>query len=84
VEQVTLEQWYRAHEAAKRVAQEKGEPEPAVVLQVPVGTTLKMVEDNLIVATLSYLGGHKTKTAQMLGISKKTLYNKLRDLNFTP
>ena len=41
--------------------------------------TLDEVIKGHIQATLEYLGGNKTQTAKVLGITVKTLYNKLRD-----
>jgi DNA-binding NtrC family response regulator len=37
------------------------------------------LERLLIEATLHQLGGNKTRTAETLGISLKTLYNRLND-----
>ncbi len=42
-----------------------------------VGMPLEEVEKNHILQTLAYSHGNKTKTAQSLGITIKTLYNKL-------
>lgn len=42
-----------------------------------VETGLAEVEKNHILRTLAYHGGNKTKTAKVLGITIKTLYNKL-------
>ena len=47
------------------------------VLQVPVGTNLADVERWLIFATLQKCGGNKTRAAALLGVSLKTLYNRL-------
>jgi two-component system, NtrC family, response regulator AtoC len=47
------------------------------LLRVKVGTRLTEVERRLILATLEALGGNKAKTAERLGISLKTLYNRL-------
>jgi DNA-binding NtrC family response regulator len=49
--------------------------EPAAAL--PVGSSIAEVEQQLIVATMERCGGNKTKAAEILGISLKTLYNKL-------
>jgi DNA-binding NtrC family response regulator len=48
-------------------------------LGVRVGMTLADVEQRLIVATLSHFDGSKTKAAETLGISLKTLYNRLQE-----
>jgi DNA-binding NtrC family response regulator len=44
---------------------------------LPIGATIAEVEQQLIVATMQRCGGNKTAAAGMLGISVKTLYNKL-------
>ncbi|MGH8071406.1 MAG: sigma-54-dependent transcriptional regulator [Candidatus Entotheonellia bacterium] len=49
--------------------------EPAV----PVGLTLKEVERELIRKTLEHTGGNRTKAAEVLGISRATLHNKLKE-----
>ena len=41
------------------------------------GQTIEEVEKELIHATLDKVQGNKTLAAQMLGISTKTLYNRL-------
>ena len=48
------------------------------VVPVRVGSTIADVERDLIIATLAYCDGAKERTADMLGISLKTLYNRLR------
>jgi len=47
------------------------------VLRVPVGTRLADVERWMIFATLGRCAGNKTRTAALLGVSLKTLYNRL-------
>jgi len=49
------------------------------VLSVRVGASIAEVERLLIIATLEHCGGHKEKTAEVLGVSLKTLYNRLRE-----
>ena len=49
------------------------------VFQVRVGSTITEVERQLILATLEQCNGTKEKAAEMLGISLKTLYNRLRE-----
>jgi DNA-binding NtrC family response regulator len=64
-------------------------PEPAVrieagVIESPdtvsfrIGTSLDDAEKQLILRTLSAHGNNKTRTAEILGISLKTLHNKLK------
>jgi DNA-binding NtrC family response regulator len=52
-------------------------PQDDRVLRVAVGTSLADVERQLIEATLRSCSGNKTRTAEILGISLKTLYNRL-------
>ncbi len=47
-------------------------------LRLPLGRPLEEVERDYILATLRRLGGNRSRTADALGISPKTLYNKLR------
>lgn len=47
------------------------------MLPLALGTTLDEAEKQLIVRTLEVLGGNKQKTARLLGISRRCLYNKL-------
>jgi Bacterial regulatory protein, Fis family len=46
-------------------------------LRIPVGTNLADVERWMIFATLEKCGGNKTRAAALLGVSLKTLYNRL-------
>jgi DNA-binding NtrC family response regulator len=46
-------------------------------VRVPVGTPIAEMERRLIVKTLDEYGGNKKKAAEALGISLKTLYNRL-------
>jgi DNA-binding NtrC family response regulator len=52
---------------------------PAGTLQVEVGTPLAAAERQIIVATLEHFGQHKERTAAALGVSLKTLYNRLKE-----
>jgi DNA-binding NtrC family response regulator len=44
---------------------------------LPVGQPLREVERQLILKTLEMAGGNRVRAAEILGISPKTLYNKL-------
>lgn len=48
-------------------------------IMVALGTSLAESEKNLICATLDRCGGNKTRTAEILGVSLKTLYNRLHE-----
>ena len=51
--------------------------QPLGTITVPIGTTLHEAERTLILATLERCGGVRKRTAALLGISLKTLYNRL-------
>jgi two-component system response regulator AtoC len=55
---------------------------PAITIQV--GTALAEIERRVTLATLEYLGHHKERTAAALGISLKTLYNRLKEYAALP
>ncbi len=48
-------------------------------LSLKVGTSLGEAEKRIIMATLGQCGGDKKKAAEVLGISLKTLYNRLNE-----
>jgi DNA-binding NtrC family response regulator len=48
-------------------------------LRFPVGTTVEAVERELILQTLAATLNNKTRAAELLGISLKTLHNKLKE-----
>jgi two-component system, NtrC family, response regulator AtoC len=50
---------------------------PSRALHFEVGASIEEVERRLIIATLDLHGGNKRKTADVLGVSLKTLYNRL-------
>jgi DNA-binding NtrC family response regulator len=60
--------------AAAGVALRNG---PAIT--VPLGTPLSVAARELILSTLEHCGGERKRTAEMLGICTKTLYNRLRE-----
>ncbi|MCP4644296.1 MAG: sigma-54-dependent Fis family transcriptional regulator, partial [bacterium] len=48
-------------------------------VRVPMGTTVSEMEKELILKTLSHCGENRTHAARVLGISVRTLRNKLKD-----
>ena len=46
-------------------------------VRLPIGTTMADAERELLLATLRHCGGNKRRTADVLGVSLKTVYNKL-------
>jgi DNA-binding NtrC family response regulator len=50
---------------------------PAIT--VPLGTPLSVATRSLILSTLQHCGGERKRTAEILGICTKTLYNRLRE-----
>jgi len=52
-----------------------GEEAPSI--HIPVGATMAEAERQVIMQTLSANAGNKTKTAEVLGIGRKTLHRKL-------
>lgn len=56
-----------------------GGPESDRLVRIPVGSSLADAERELILATLEECRGNKTRAAAILGISLKTLYNRLND-----
>jgi DNA-binding NtrC family response regulator len=56
------------------------EPRPdGSSVTVRVGTSIAEMERKLIFATLDFCGGRREQAAEMLGVSPKTLYNRLRE-----
>jgi DNA-binding NtrC family response regulator len=57
-------------------------PRPAATggeLHIPVGYTIEQAERALIEMTLEHTRNNKTRAAEILGISQKTLFNKLKE-----
>ena len=53
----------------------------ASLIPVRVGSTVDEAERLLILRTLEATGGNKTRAAEILGVSLKTLHNKLKEYN---
>ena len=62
---------------------EPGSPAPAAAtgefITLPVGTTVHEAEKAMIFLTLAHTKNNKTRAAEILGISLKTLFNKLKE-----
>jgi DNA-binding NtrC family response regulator len=51
---------------------------------VRAGTSMREVERNLLEATLQVTGGNRTRTAELLGVSLRTIRNKIREHGLPP
>ena len=54
-------------------------PSDLSAVKFPIGTTVDAMERELILQTLGATGNNKTRAAELLGISLKTLHNKLKE-----
>ena len=54
-------------------------PSDLGAIKFPIGTTVDAMEQELILQTLAATGNNKTRAAELLGISLKTLHNKLKE-----
>jgi DNA-binding NtrC family response regulator len=52
---------------------------PSDLVQFSIGTTVEEAEKGLILRTLEHTKNNKTRAAEILGISLKTLHNKLKE-----
>jgi DNA-binding NtrC family response regulator len=59
-------------------------PEPQAQMALGPGTTVEEAERRLILMTLQHTRDNKTRAAEILGISLKTLHNKLNRLRLRP
>ncbi|HEY0856559.1 MAG TPA: sigma-54 dependent transcriptional regulator [Albitalea sp.] len=73
-----LPQTHAAPQAAEPV--DNGGP----VLSVCVGESWADIERQVVLATLDYFDGHQQRASYALGVSVKTLYNRLRDWSLLP
>jgi DNA-binding NtrC family response regulator len=60
--------------ASQRLRRQK-----APVVRIAVGDSLANVERRLILKTLQFARGNKRKTAELLKLSLKTIYNKIKE-----
>ncbi len=57
---------------------EQNKTDDSIYLAVKIGTSLEDAEKAIIQKTLDFTQGNKQKTARLLGISRKSLYNKMQ------
>ena len=71
----------RASAAAPMAMPDAGEPASgaSASITLPIGTSMAQAERALMLATLRHCHHHKERTAAVLGISLKTLYNRLKE-----
>ena len=65
--------------ASAHVADEHAAAQDRDLVQFPIGTTVEDAEKGLILRTLEHTKNNKTRAAEILGISLKTLHNKLKE-----
>ena len=65
--------------SARRNCRCRARATDANVVPVRVGTTVDEAERMLILRTLESTGQNKTRAAEILGVSLKTLHNKLKE-----
>jgi DNA-binding NtrC family response regulator len=65
------------HPAQPEAAQAAPAPQGASI-EIPIGITIAEAEQRLILATLRHYRHQKERTAAALGVSLKTLYNRLK------
>ena len=69
------DQWLPRNDLIEPVALKRN----SASLEIVLGTSLAAVERQLILATLEHCAHHKERTAAALGVSLKTLYNRLKE-----
>jgi DNA-binding NtrC family response regulator len=70
--------WTGAAESAGALHDGDGGSSDVPTMHVALGTSAAEVERRLVLATLAYCGGNKNRAAQMLELSLKTMYNRLK------
>ncbi|MDR7268655.1 DNA-binding NtrC family response regulator [Pelomonas saccharophila] len=64
---------------APRPAEVRGADADVPFITLPIGSSVAQAERALMLATLRHFNHHKERTAAALGISLKTLYNRLKE-----
>lgn len=76
LERAVLISRHEALQEADLLLEDGGDSPPA---DIPAGTTVKAMERQLILSTLGHVNANRTQAAEMLGISIRTLRNKLNE-----
>jgi DNA-binding NtrC family response regulator len=84
IEMKHLPAFLQTGRAAAAAAGEIAAPQPPVdddstCVKFPIGSTVEEAEKGLILRTLEHTRNNKTRAAEILGISLKTLHNKLKE-----
>jgi two-component system, NtrC family, response regulator AtoC len=58
------------------------QPPGGPAIRIPVETSIREAERRLILMTLDHMEGRKDRTAEALGVSLKTLYNRLHEYGY--
>jgi len=69
---------------AGAVDAEWGTRSPSKIAGSRLGQTLEAVERKLLESTLRATGGNRTRTAEMMGVSLRTIRNKIREYGLAP
>jgi DNA-binding NtrC family response regulator len=64
-------------EFGKKAADGENADEKEDTVRLPMGSTIEDAERQLILQTLKFSHNNKTRAAEILGVSLKTLHNKL-------
>jgi two-component system response regulator HydG len=71
------DEYISAHDLPPEIQGAEGKDQSLV--SIPSGMTIKEIEKEAILQTLAETGGSRTQTARILGVSRKTLQNKLKE-----
>ena len=73
---------FQGTQAHLHIPEDGSEYQEHPIMSFPVGLTLKQIEQKVILRTLAWQNEHRSKTAKILGISGRTLRNKLQEYHF--
>jgi len=78
------DEWLPGEVPARRVDHGRAGADGGDAISVPVGSSIAQAERQLILATFAHCGRNKERTAAVLGVSLKTLYNRLKEFSAEP